>query len=130
MISFRDFQDIADTLGLRIVEDENNQEWNMYIDSPLFLDSYNRTIDGAVMALNFSTQSVWLYNHINIVEYPWDKTPHWHLAAEIDELNISGKKYVDKDKSFFIDEIRKIMVDVKHKQEEVELEKIKGDFKC
>ena len=29
-----------------IVEDENNQEWNMYIDSPLFLDSYNRCIGG------------------------------------------------------------------------------------
>lgn len=128
MISFRDFQDIADTLGLKIEEDENHQEWNMYIDSPLFNDSRNRAIDGSVMAISFSTQSVWIYNRIEMVEYPWDKTNHWHLAADMDDLNISGKKFINKEKSFFIEEIRKIMVDVKNKQEELELEKIKGDF--
>lgn len=128
MISFSDFKDIADTLGLKIAEDENHQEWNMYIDSPLFNDSHNRTIDGSVMAISFSTQSVWIYNRIEIIEYPWDKKNHWHLAADMDELNISGKKFINKEKSFFIEEIRKIMVDVKNKQEELELEKIKGDF--
>lgn len=130
MISFSEFKEIADTLGLEIAEDENNKEWNMYIDSPLFVDSHNRAIDGAVLALSFSNQAVWLYNRIEIVEYPWDNTPHWHLAAEIDDENLNGKKYVNKEKSYFIEEIRKIMVDVKNKQEEVELEKIKGDFQC
>lgn len=130
MISFRDFQEIADTLGLQISENENNKEWNMYIDSPLFFGSHDYTIDGAVMALSFSKQTVWLYNRLEIVEYPWDNTPHWHLAAETDEANLNGMKYVDKGKSFFIEEIRKIMVDVKNKQAEIELEKIEGDFQC
>lgn len=130
MISFSDFQDIADTLGLKIVEDENHQEWNMYIDSPLFNDCHNRTIDGSVMAISFKTQSVWIYPCIERIEYPWDNTKHWHLAAEMDNLNITGNKYSDKEKSFFIEEIRKIIMKVKNKQEELELEKIKGDFQC
>lgn len=123
MISFREFKEIADTLGLEIAEDENNKEWNMYINSPLFVDSHNRAIDGAVMAMSFNTQSLWLYNRVEIVEYPWDKTPHWHLAAEIDEENFGGKKYVNKDKSYFIEEIRKIMVDVKTNKKKLNLKK-------
>lgn len=128
MISYRDFKEIADIFGLKIAEDENNKEWNMYIDSPLFNNSYNRTIDGAVMSLNFSTQSVWLYECVEMVEYPWDNIKHWHLAAETEDGNSNGKKFIDKEKSFFIEKIKKIIEDVKHKQEEVELEKIKGDF--
>lgn len=128
MISYKDLKEIAEQLDLIILENDQDNDFNLLINHPLFQYSQGRQIDGSVMCVNFSKQSIWLFQNLEEFYYPWDGAPHWQLANK--DEDDKGKKYKNETKEFFIEEIKKIILTVKEKQTNLELEKIKGDFQC
>ena len=128
MISYKDLKEIAEQLDLIIMENYHENDFNLLINHPLFQCNQGRQIDGSVMCVNFSKQSIWLFHNLEEFYYPWDGSPHWQLANK--DEDDKGKKYKNETKEFFIEEIKKIILTVKEKQTNLELEKIKGDFQC
>lgn len=124
MISFNELKDIADEFGLDFEEDEAYSEWRMYIKNPIFT---GRDVDSAVISVNFREQSIWVFNELDTVQYPWDYSLHWSLRVKGNSVD-SDKIHRNKPKEFFRQVVKDTIQLVKRKQEELELDKIKGDF--
>ena len=96
----------------------------IHIKNPLFT---GRDVDSAVISVNFREQSIWVFNELDTVQYPWDSSLHWSLRVKGNDID-SNKIHRNKPKEFFRQVVNDTIQLVKRKQEELELEKIKGDF--